>query len=139
MLARLTSRQAADNRRTPAQTGVLLCSRALRSEAERHGVRLQVTEGGHAAATEADAQHKQDNGHNPCQLLVLFVAFQRLAALIAACADQVDDQVDDRSDAEAAQCDELEHAGANLAKVEAVDAQGSEEPGQQPGNEKAFL
>jgi hypothetical protein len=52
---------------------------------------------------------------------------------------QSDDQVDEGPDAETAEGDEFEDAGADLAEVETVDAESAEQPRQQPRSEERFL
>src|SRR5262245_33668501 len=63
----------------------------------------------------------------------------RSAVAIRELADGDQDEVDQRPDAEAAQRDELQDTGADLAHVEAMDAEEAEEEAQQDGRYEALL
>src|SRR5699024_12174068 len=54
-------------------------------------------------------------------------------------ADQGDDQIDEGPQAQAAEGDELEDAGPDLAQIEAIGAESAQQPRKQPGGEKRFL
>ena len=64
---------------------------------------------------------------------------ERATPLVGHGARGDENDVDDPPDAEAAGGDELEEAGADLAEVEAVDAERAEQNGQKQGNEEAAL
>src|SRR5699024_803057 len=90
-------------------------------------------------SADDESQDEEDAGDDPGDLLVLVIALKGKAVLVLPGADQSDDQIDEGPQAQAAEGDELEDAGPDLAEVETIGAESAEQPRKQPGGEKRFL
>src|SRR5690606_1029178 len=91
---------------------------------------------GYCAAKESPRLQEMPGWHRIRGLLAVSDSGplgQLVALLIGEGADGDHDQVDQRPDAQAAEGDDLQDAGADLADVEAVDAKHAEEEAQQKG------
>jgi hypothetical protein len=93
----------------------------------------------HRDSAEDEAEDEEDAGDDPGDLLVLVISLEAQTLLVLLSAGQRNDEVDEVPDAETAEGDEFEDAGADLAQVEAVDAESAEQPRQQPRSEERFL